>query len=174
MVLRMLLWANVSFLGFPLASNAFGPAGLTYAAILNAQAMPAFITLGIILLHVVLSPRAIKTEKVREKVSGESTGIAQMTAQRPRQAQALGKHPLTVITNPVIVAVALGIVISALRTTGVVCRVTTAPAIAPLVATSVSILETLAQMGPPLALPAVGSALHLDSLRGTIPLLGGL
>jgi predicted permease len=46
-------WANVSYMGFPLAANAFGPEhGLAMAAIVNAFTMPVFVILGFLLIGV--------------------------------------------------------------------------------------------------------------------------
>lgn len=41
-------WANASYIGFPLALNAFGEVGLIYAAIANTFVMPAYVSSGII------------------------------------------------------------------------------------------------------------------------------
>lgn len=39
-------WANVSYMGFPLARNSFGEAGYAAASVYNAFAMPVFVVLG--------------------------------------------------------------------------------------------------------------------------------
>jgi predicted permease len=43
------VWANASYMGFPLALSAFGEKGLVYAAIANSFAMPSFIISGVLL-----------------------------------------------------------------------------------------------------------------------------
>lgn len=139
-VLWMPFWANVSFLGFPLAQNAFGDAGLTYAAILNAFCMPGFVTLGIILLS--------------------STGGEDQVPLRQRLK--------LVFLNPVLLAVVIGVVIAALgEWPWLATQASTGWLRGPLDIVE-AIIALVGQMGLPLALFAVGAALKVDRLRGAL------
>ncbi len=42
--------ANTAYIGFPLATNAFGTAGLEKASVVNAFALPTFVILGVLLV----------------------------------------------------------------------------------------------------------------------------
>jgi predicted permease len=77
-------WANVTYLGFPLAERACGPEGLAVAAIVNAFAMPAFVMLGTGALA----------------VAAGAGGIAQRLK--------------VAVLNPVVLAAAAGVVVAGL------------------------------------------------------------
>lgn len=44
-------WANVTYLGFPLAQSAYGDLGLTIGSVVNAFTMPVFVASGIVICH---------------------------------------------------------------------------------------------------------------------------
>ena len=77
-------WANATYIGFPLAFNAFGETGLVNAAIVNAFVMPAFVTCGVLLYTFVGN-------------EGESFSL---------------RNLLKSIFNPIINSVVLGLLIS--------------------------------------------------------------
>lgn len=76
-------WGNVSYLGFPICEAAYGAAGLKYAAIFNAFAMPIFVISGVSLYSI-----------------GHET------------KQSWRRTIVRAVTNPIVLAAVLGIVTS--------------------------------------------------------------
>jgi len=132
-------WANVTYMGFPLCQNAFGPAGLAKAAIYNAVVMPFFILTGYTLI-------------------GLYGGGQAMTWRSKLRLAAL---------NPVVLAAVLGIVVALVGeqcrdTTGALVL----PAgITALIALVGSFLGLIGSMGLPLALLAIGASIHWQQTK---------
>lgn len=80
-------WANITYMGFPLAKNAFGEEGLALAALLNAFTMPFFVVTAFALLALY-----VRDEKMR-----------------------LGSRLREALVNPIVLAALLGIVTAFLR-----------------------------------------------------------
>ena len=128
-------FANVAYLGFPLAQNAFGAPGLTTAGIVNAFTMPVFVSLGVLALG-------------RDPVSVDEGGP-------PR---ALWR---TVAGNPIILAAAGGVAVSLVFgawAPGV--AVASRPWLAGAAGLVVAVCEPLGTVGLPLALLSVGANLR--------------
>ena len=127
-------WANVTYMGFPLARNAFGAEGLARAAIYNAFVMPVFIALGYLL---VAAYGGGHTVSVKDKL---------------RQA----------MLNPIILAALAGVAVAATAEfwrlpDGSLGLPAFALAALRLIS---SFLVLLGGMGLPLALLSIGAALH--------------
>ena len=128
-------WGNISYMGFPLAEAAFGEAGLTNAAIMNGFAMPLYVLLGVL---------ALRT------CGGKSNG----------SLSAVGTDVLQALRNPLIIASALGLLVSLIHSHEIL-------AIPVVIIHPINDSMTLiGQMGLPLALLAVGASLKLDTIRG--------
>ncbi len=132
-------WANVSYMGFPLASNAFGAkSGFALAAIVNAFTMPAFVILGFLLIGVYAR-------------AGEQSFTKRVTA---------------AFTNPVVAAAFAGMlcawILDFFRTPAGGLSLPewllTSGKIAG------SFLELVGSMGLPLALIAVGASLRFEAI----------
>lgn len=134
---------NVTYIGFPLASNAFGDSGLTYAGIVNAFTMPVFMVLAVILL----------------------------TAGRANRGSLLRQLRLAIV-NPVVLA-ALGGVVGSLvvHETAWGVRAMSSRSASECLRLAGAILKPIGAMGLPLALIAVGASLRFDAVRGRIGLM---
>lgn len=149
--LRLLLaacafWANVSYMGFPLAEAAWGPAGIASAGIVNAFTMPVFVILGTSLL-------------AWSGTAGAAPGV--------------GRQLRIALLNPIVLAAMAGVLLALLRhalgwSPTVAQPVPDAPPpwIAGPLAVLVELLQMLGAMGLPLALLCVGAALDPARLRG--------
>ena len=138
-------WANVSYMGFPLARNAFGENGMRNAAIYNAFIMPTFVVLAFVLIGF---------------YGGETKGGF---ADKIRRA----------FVNPIVLAAVAGIVVAfageIFRNEDGVFQ---APALlASGLEMTGSFLNLLGAMGLPLALLAVGGSMHLTEIRKRFGLL---
>lgn len=130
-------FANTVFLGFPLAEKAFGPAGLTNAAIVNAFGMPLFVATGVLML--LASERREGTHPLRA-ISGA-------------------------ILNPIVLSALIGLVVSAiLHGTGLRDWAEQQQWVMTTWSLTRSVVDPLATIGMPLALMAVGAALRFDTL----------
>ena len=132
-------WANVSYLGFPLAENALGANGLALAAVYNAFVMPVFIVLAYVLIALY--------------GGGDSA--------RP------GAVLRTIVGNPIIGSVFLGIVaaLAADRYRAFAGTSAVPPVLESIRGAVYSFLGLLGRMGLPLALVGIGGALHLPRSR---------
>lgn len=127
-------WANVTYMGFPLARNAFGAEGLARAAVYNAFVMPFFIALGYALVGVYGGGHTVS---VRDKM---------------RQA----------MLNPIILAALAGVAVAAAGELwrlpdGSLSFSLPVKALLRLIS---SFLVLIGGMGLPLALLSIGAALH--------------
>ena len=75
-------FSNTAFLGFPLAYSTFGDAGTTYAAIVNAFAMPLFVVVAVLML----------------------------TRAEPKSDVRLGQQMFAAFANPIVAAALVGVV----------------------------------------------------------------
>lgn len=132
-------WANVTYLGFPLALNAFGPRGLALAAVYNAFVMPAFIVLSLAL------------------IAAHGVGGTRGWGDRARM----------VFGNPVILAALGGILTSALAQgwRDADGGLKLGPGALAALGMVGSFLKLVGGMGLPLALLAIGAGLRLEHLR---------
>jgi len=143
-VITVAYLANLSYLGFPLAKNAFGEEGLVYAGIVNAFAMPTFVVVGVLILSL----------GMREKESR----AAQMKV---------------ALLNPVVVAAFAGILTSLLVHETAVGTILEGSEVARrLVGIGSAVLDPIAVVGLPLALMAVGASLSFTHVRRHVVLLG--
>jgi hypothetical protein len=135
-------WANVSYIGFPLSMNAFGQQqGLAMAAVVNAFAMPAFVIIG----HILIGLYA----------RGDARGLG----------AAVGKG----IGNPIVLSAIAGLGCAWALSVAPVDR---APAWLTMAGSTVmSFLELAGDMGLPVALLCVGSALKLSAVQSAKPAL---
>ncbi|MBF0196801.1 MAG: AEC family transporter [Planctomycetes bacterium] len=136
-------WANITYLGFPLAENAFGGQGLALAAVFNAVALPAYLILAYFFI-------------------GRYNG----------GKQSLWQSLKLVSTNPVLIAALLGVIIALVRTysqgdkgqeDGVYSQ-----AFFRLASSSLGLIGS---MGLPLGLLSIGAALRMSSLKNNWGLL---
>jgi len=133
----MPFWANLSYLGFPLARAAYGEEGMTAAAIVNAFGMPLSVIGGLYLLS---TAEGRRTDWSRQLI--------------------------TAVTNPVVVAALAGVAVAGINSAaGLGDLIATSRLSAGLLAIAKGILDLLGSMGLPLALIAVGASLHGEGLR---------
>lgn len=138
-------WANVSYMGFPLAKNAFGEEGMGYAAVYNAFIMPFFVVLAFLLIGFYGSAAKggfgdkIRRAFVNPIVLSALIGIvAALTAEPFRNQDGAFEAPVLVMT---------------------------------VVEMSGSFLKLVGSMGLPLALLAVGASMHVAEIRKRAGLL---
>jgi hypothetical protein len=133
-------WANISYIGFPLAQNAFGDNGFAAAAVYNAFALPAFLILGFLI------------------IGGFGAGDG------PRSLAATLKKAFF---NPIVMSALFGMAVAAI---GRLLRAEEGgfivPGLAELSGLANSFLALLGGMGLPLALLSIGAALKLEHARG--------
>lgn len=139
-------WANVSYMGFPLSGNAFPETGMALASVYNAFVMPLFIIGGFLVIgfYGVGDGHALGWKKIKQ-----------------------------IITNPVLLAAVIGIVVSLLselvRNEEGVLQLPTA--VMGLFLVIGKFLRLIGGMGLPLALLVVGASLQWSSLKGRFGLL---
>ncbi|MFW5859697.1 MAG: AEC family transporter [Planctomycetota bacterium] len=135
-------WSNVTYMGFPLARNAYGEPGFAVGAIVNAFTMPVFVVSGIV--------------------------TAQILSRRGRLA------PLRILrgalANPIVLAALIGIVASLLFHWAPLQHAYTGSnwfghAARPTVLIVRRCLESIGQVGLPMALIAIGHALRWQAVR---------
>jgi predicted permease len=132
-------WANVTYMGFPLAKNAFGDEGLALAAVYNAFVMPAFIIMGFLLIAVhTKAPGDRWTSKLKETFS-----------------------------NPIILAAFAGIIVASIGEIfrGDDGALAVHPIAIAFFQLSDSFLKLIGSMGLPLALLTIGASLHLGKVK---------
>ena len=135
---------NLSYLGFPLAMNAFGEEGLVYAGIVNAFAMPTFVVAGVLIL---------------------SLGM--------KEKRSMWAQMKVGLLNPVVIAAFAGILTSlVVHETALGAIVEGNEAARRLIGIASAVLAPVAAMGLPLALIAVGGSLRFAHVRRHIVLLG--
>ena len=132
-------WANVTYMGFPLAKNAFGEEGLALAAVYNAFIMPAFIITGFLLIAL--------------------HGKAADDSWRSKLKQTF--------SNPILLAAFAGILVACIgesfrNETG---ALTVHPIINAALRLTGSFLKLIGSMGLPLALITIGASLHLGKVK---------
>lgn len=138
-------WANVSYMGFPLATNAYGSQGMSLAAVYNGFVMPVFLILAFSLIAV---------------YGGGTHGSFVDKIKRA-------------VINPIVLAALLGILTAlaaelfrddqgGLIMPGVIHAS---------LAITDSFLKLIGGMGLPLALLAVGSSMHFAQIRQRIGIL---
>jgi predicted permease len=133
-------WANVSYMGFPLARNAYGAEGMTNAAIYNAFIMPFSVILGFVMIGMYRADRA---------------------------GGGFGRRIRGAFLNPIVVSALLGIVTAL---TAELFRDSRGGLQLPGIARSLieiagSFLELVGSMGLPLALLSIGGSMHLSETR---------
>lgn len=138
-------WANVSYMGFPLAANAFGDKGTSFAAVYNGFVMPFFVILAFSLIAL---------------YGGDSGGSFTDKMKRA-------------FINPIVLAAVLGIIAALAgelfrNRDGHLELPGAAHAVLELID---SFLSLVGSMGLPLALLAVGGSMHLAQIRKRIGLL---
>lgn len=133
-------WSNTAYMGFPLAEETFGGAGLAAAALFNAICVPAFM---------LVSFAVIGLYGAGARVESPGARLKQM------------------VFNPFILACILGVAASliqnSLRDENDVLQL-------PLLVVSsfdviIAFINMVAQIGLPLSLLAIGGAMHLGSIR---------
>ena len=135
---------NLSYMGFPLAKNAFGDDGLVYAGIINAFTMPVFVVAGVLILS--MGRRGTASVWTQMKVG---------------------------LLNPVVLAAFAGLLTSLLvHETGIGTAVTDQPGIRALVSIAGAILNPIAIVGLPLSLIAVGASLRFSHVQRHLGILG--
>lgn len=129
--------ANIAYLGFPLARNAFGEAGLVYAGIVNAFTMPVFTVACVFVLAV-----------------GGGTGLS------------TGRQLLGAVSNPAVVGAFAGIVVSLIAfETPVGVFVEGSLPGSSVVSIVNAVLQPIGAVGMPLSLVAVGASLRFAHIR---------
>lgn len=136
-------WANTAYVGFPLALNAFGDKGLSYAAIINAFCVPLYIPLSLILVNLMR-----KSENHSQKIN-----LKQL------------------LNNPIIKSILFGIFISFLRSI-IPQNIFKSIVVSNSEKIIYSTLELIGSMGLPLALIAVGASIKLNTVKSKLHLLG--
>jgi malonate transporter len=138
-------WANLSYLGFPLAEAAYGKAGLDKAAVINAFTMPAMVISGVMLMSM-------------------GTGHAVAWGQQLRRA----------FLNPVVVAAFCGILVALVNElSGAQAWLLARPVVDPVVATATGTAAPATQIDWLLARQlGVGLLQVIDKLLGLIGAMG--
>lgn len=129
--------SNLSYMGFPLAKNAFGDDGLVYAGIVNAFTMPVFVVAGVLILS----------------MGRQGTG-------------SLWTQIKTGLLNPVVLAAFGGLAVSLfVHETGLGGVWENQRTVHALVGIVGAILVPIASVGLPLSLIAVGASLRFSHVR---------
>ncbi len=132
-------WANVTYMGFPLARNAFGDEGLALAAVYNAFIMPSFIIMGFVLIALHSSQKGDSwSAKLKQTFSNPILLAAFAGILAASAGEAFRDESGAVIMHPIAIA--------SLRLCG-------------------SLLKLVGSMGLPLALITIGAALHLGKVK---------
>jgi predicted permease len=129
--------ANTAYIGFPLAQNAFGDPGLTYAGIVNAFTMPVFIIIGVWLLTLGRAGHGEWYHKIG-----------------------------TAVLNPIVLSALLGVLVALLAHETPLRHVVTWRPVEETLAVLSAIVKPVGVMGLPLALIAVGAALRFEHIHG--------
>jgi predicted permease len=139
-------WANTAYLGFPLATSAFGMTeGLALAGVVNAFTMVGFNVLGYILIHL----------WHREKEGRGGRELARM------------------MLSPIIVSAVGGVLtVVAVDLTGARPIMGQGIVLPALLRIGEGFLKLVGGMGLPLALISVGASLRLHAVRGRLGLIG--
>jgi hypothetical protein len=138
-------FANLTYLGFPLATSAYGERGLMYAGIINAFVMPVFVVLGVWLL----------------------------AAGHPERRSLRGTLRVALL-NPIIGAIVAGVLASfVLNELGLADFARRHVVVSRLAEMLTSTLAMIGRMGLPLALIAVGASLRFRFVRGHVSLMSG-
>ncbi len=136
-------WANVTYLGFPLAQNAYGSLGLTIGSVVNAFTMPVFVASGIIVCHLLRHDADLGWYRILRRV----------------------------FTNPIILAALLGIVVALIGLWSPVQGALalgddgSVPMIRQLIGILAASLRLLGGPGLALALVAIGYGLRWRTVR---------
>jgi len=132
-------WANVSYMGFPLAQNAFGDEGLALAAVYNAFVMPFFIIMGFVLIE----------------LNGSKPG------------ESWGRKFKQIFSNPILIAAFAGIAVAsageAFRNEQ--GSLTFHPVVMAALRFCGSFLKLIGSMGLPLALITIGASLQMEKIK---------
>ena len=136
-------YSNTAYMGFPLAEETYGGAGIAAAALINTVCIPAFMVVAFALIGYY-----------------GAGGRVESPWQRLRR----------MILNPFILACVLGVAAAVIRA-GFVDDA--GEMRAPLLLTSAcdifaALLNMVAQMGLPLSLVAIGGVLHIGSIRRSL------
>ncbi len=138
-------FANLTYLGFPLATSAYGEQGLMYAGIINAFIMPVFVVIGVWLL----------------------------AAGHPERRSLRGTLRVALL-NPIIGAVVAGILASfVLNELGLADLARRHAVLSGLAEIAAKTLDMIGRVGLPLALIAVGASLRFRFVRGHLWLMSG-
>ena len=135
-------WANISYLGFPIAEQGWPADGRAVAGVMNAFGIALFVLLGTVLL-----------------VLGRGYDDA--------SREPLWRKLIPAVVNPIVIAALIGLAVAALAE---IDTLRSAPQRSMLLglalATLVNLLQLLGGMGLGLALICVGAALEIERLRG--------
>jgi hypothetical protein len=136
-------FANLTFLGLPLAESAYGEAGIRYVGIINAFTMPVFVIVGVMMLSL-----------------GRAGGGSLL-----RQFRAAVFNPIVMSAVGGVVA---SLVISVFDLDAMLADHATLAATLDILLRT---LGLIGQMGIPLALIAIGGSLQFDAVRGRLGLM---
>lgn len=132
-------WANVTYMGLPLAERAFGSRGLELAAVYNAVMIPIFVVLGFSLISIYTGTRD------------------ERLVHRLKRA----------FVNPIVGSAILGVLVSVLHEFTQGAAQQSPPRIlAAAMRISYAVVDLAGQMGLPLALMLIGASLRFKALRG--------
>jgi predicted permease len=155
-------WANLTYLGFPLAISAYGDAGLRVAAIVNAFTMPLFIVLGSVLLVWRSASAGERTADVNSDADADADADAAASTAAPSVLQALRIG----VVNPVSLAALGGVAVVAIGEQLGWQHWFAIEAVARPLAVAEQVVGMIAAMGLPLALLCVGAELDFGRLQG--------
>lgn len=132
-------WANITYIGLPLAESAFGQEGFQLAAVYNAFIMPVFLVVGSFL-------------------------IAFRHAKSSNEGRKLWKQ---LITNPILLAALVGIAIAALAEPlrNDAGQLQVHEFFAAFIRLVGNFLELIGKMGLPLALIVIGASMRLEKIK---------
>ena len=130
-------FANLTFLGLPLAGSAYGETGILYVGIINAFTMPVFVVLGMIMLTL-----------------GQTSGGV------------LVRQLVGAVVNPIVLAAVGGVAASLLiEHFGLARWPEQSELLASIWEIVLRSAQMIGDLGLPLALIAIGGALRLEALR---------
>ncbi len=133
-------FANLTFLGLPLAGSAFGEAGIMYVGIINAFTMPVFVVMGMVMLTL-----------------GQASGGA------------LIKQLVGAVVNPIVLSAAGGVAASLLiQQFDLAAWPERSAALGSALAIALKFADMIGQLGLPLALIAIGGSLKLEAMHGRL------
>lgn len=139
-------WANVSYMGFPVANNAYGSEGMTSAAIYNAFVMPFSVILGFLMIG----------------IYGDS-----------KSGGGIAKRIRAAFLNPLVISAFLGIVTALVAEVfrNPEGRLQLAAPVSALLELAGSFLDLIGAMGLPLALLSIGGSMHFTETKKRMGLL---